>query len=112
MYGQYLCSGLAVVMAVNVADVWALPRLACLRWHLLGMCQDAGLGGVKPGRRERPTSNSPHTRYGADKGGGVAGAEPPHKGGPTRPDRTTAVVSGQWLVVSRGLQEMVRGGVK
>ena len=28
-------------------------------------------------------------------GGGVAGAEPPHKGGPTRPDRTTAVVSGQ-----------------
>ena len=28
--------------------------------------------------------------------GGVAGAEPPHKGGPNRPDRTTAVVSGQW----------------
>ena len=28
-------------------------------------------------------------------GGGVAGAEPPHKGGPNRPDRTTAVVSGQ-----------------
>ena len=27
-------------------------------------------------------------------GGGVAGAEPPHKGGPNRPDRTTAVVSG------------------
>ena len=26
--------------------------------------------------------------------GGVAGAEPPHKGGPNRPDRTTAVVSG------------------
>ena len=25
--------------------------------------------------------------------GGVAGAEPPHKGGPNRPDRTTAVVS-------------------
>ena len=31
--------------------------------------------------------------------GGVAGAEPPHKGGPNRPDRTTAVVSGQWSVV-------------
>ena len=31
--------------------------------------------------------------------GGVAGAEPPHKGGPNRPDRPTAVVSGQWLVV-------------
>ena len=28
--------------------------------------------------------------------GGVAGAEPPHKGGPNRPDRPTAVVSGQW----------------
>ena len=35
-------------------------------------------------------------------GGGVAGAEPPHKGGPNRPNRTTAVVSGQWLVVSCG----------
>ena len=32
--------------------------------------------------------------------GGVAGAEPPHKGGPNRPDRTTAVVGGQWSVVS------------
>ena len=32
--------------------------------------------------------------------GGVAGAPPPHKGGPNRPDRTTAVVSEQWLVVS------------
>ncbi|MCY3899331.1 MAG: hypothetical protein OXF86_12195, partial [Caldilineaceae bacterium] len=31
--------------------------------------------------------------------GGVAGAEPPHKGGPTRPDRRElqwSVVSGQW----------------
>ena len=32
--------------------------------------------------------------------GGVAGAEPPHKGGPNRPDRTTAVVSGQWSVAT------------
>ena len=32
--------------------------------------------------------------------GGVAGAEPPHKGGPNRPHPTTAVVSGQWLVAS------------
>ncbi len=30
--------------------------------------------------------------------GGVAGAEPPHKGGPNRPDRPNC--SGQWLVVS------------
>ena len=40
--------------------------------------------------------------------GGVAGAEPPHKGGPNRPDRTTAVVSGQrrrliYFRVERGL---------
>ena len=33
-------------------------------------------------------------------GGGVAGAEPPHKGGPNRPDRPTAVVSDQWSVIS------------
>ena len=35
--------------------------------------------------------------------GGVAGAEPPHKGGPNRPDRPEvqwSVVSGQWSVVS------------
>ncbi len=31
-------------------------------------------------------------------GGGVAGAPPPHKGGPNRPDRPNC--SGQWLVVS------------
>ena len=38
------------------------------------------------------------TRFGEAccRRGGVAGAEPPHKGGPNRPDRTTAVVSGQW----------------
>ena len=34
--------------------------------------------------------------------GGVAGAEPPHKGGPNRPDRTTAVVSSQRSVVRDG----------
>ena len=33
-------------------------------------------------------------RRGMLLGGGVAGAEPPHKGGPNRPDRTTAVASG------------------
>ena len=34
--------------------------------------------------------------------GGVAGAEPPHKGGPNRPDRPElqwSVVSGRWSVV-------------
>ena len=55
---------------------------------------------MKPGRRETTSSYYPHTCYGADRRGGVAGAKPPHKGGPNRPDRTTAVVSGQWSVVS------------
>ena len=76
-----------MVMAVNVGYVWELPRLSCLRWHMLGIYHDAGWGGWKPGRRETTTSYHPHTRYGADRRGGVAGAEPPHKGGPNRPDR-------------------------
>ena len=36
--------------------------------------------------------------------GGVAGAEPPHKGGPNRPDRPKL----QWLVVSGQWSEAVR----
>ena len=37
--------------------------------------------------------------------GGVAGVVAPHKGGPERPDRPTAVASGQWPVVrGQGLQ--------
>ena len=46
--------------------------------------------GEKPGRRETTTSPYPHACYGADRTGGVAGAEPPHKGGPNRPDRPNA----------------------
>jgi len=34
--------------------------------------------------------------YGANMAGGVAGAEPPHKGGPNRPDRPEL----QWSVFS------------
>ena len=60
----------------------------------------SGMGdGVKHGRRETTTSYYPHTRYGANMAGGVAGAEPPHKGGPNRPDRPElqwSVISGQW----------------
>ncbi len=41
-YRQNLCSGLAMVIAVNVGYEWELPRLSCLHWHMLGMCQDAG----------------------------------------------------------------------
>jgi len=38
--------------------------------------------------------------------GGVAGAEPPHKGGPNRPDRPKlqwSVISGQWSETALGL---------
>ena len=65
-------------------------------------CAETRGGGVKPGRRETTSSYYPHTCYGADRRGGVAGAEPPHKGGPNRPDRPElqwSVVSGQWSVV-------------
>ena len=44
--------------------------------------------------------------------GGVAGAEPPHKGGPNRPDRPElqwSVVSGQWLVAALPLPGIGRG---
>ena len=31
MYRQHFCSGLSMVMAVNVGDIWAWPRLSCSR---------------------------------------------------------------------------------
>ena len=85
IYRQYFHSGFSMVITVNVGDIWALPRLSCLRRHILGTWQDAGWG--KHGRRGTPTSYYPHTGCGARFRGGVAGAEPPHKGGPNRPDR-------------------------
>ena len=60
-------------------------------------------GGGKSGRSGSSRSYYGHTRCGGRFRGGVAGAEPPHKGGPTRPDRPElqwSVVSGQWSVVS------------
>ena len=99
---QYFCSGLAMVMAVNVGDILELPRLSCLRRHILGNCQDAGWGGEAWSQRVVKVI-LPHTRCGGGFRGGVAGAEPPHKGGPNRPDRPEkqwSVVSGQWSVIS------------
>ena len=91
---QYFCSGLSMVIAVNVGYVWELPRLACLRWHILGICQGEGCGGSPAAARSqlRITHTPATARTGL--GGGVAGAEPPHKGGPNRPDRPNC--SGQW----------------
>ena len=60
-----------------------------------------GLAGRGLARHVRlGTCSNIATRSATDVvGGGVAGAEPPHKGGPTRPDRPEmqwSVVSGQW----------------
>ena len=44
MYRQYLCSGLSMVIAVIVGDIWELLRLSCLHWHVLGPCHDARWG--------------------------------------------------------------------
>jgi len=53
MYRQNFCSGLAMVIAVDVGYVWALPRLSWLRWHIVGIWHDAGWGGslVAAGRQ-------------------------------------------------------------
>jgi len=60
-----------------------LPALAHT-WNLPGR----GVGcGVKPGRSGSSRSFCHSLGAAGVFGGGVAGAEPPHKGGPTRPDR-------------------------
>ncbi len=68
MYCQYFYCGLAIVIAVDVGYVWALPRLSCLRWHILGICQDAG--EARP-PRDDAFKFATHC-YGADRRGGVA----------------------------------------
>ena len=49
-----------MVVVVDVGYVWELPRLACLRWHMLGICQDGGLGGspVPAGRQGHIATHS------------------------------------------------------
>ena len=68
-----------------------------------GTCGDlVGLGGGVGWRRSvgwAPVQYRHQVGEGCCRRGGVAGAEPPHKGGPNRPDRTElqwSVVSGQW----------------
>ena len=74
-----------MVVAVSVGYVWELPRLG---WHVLGMCQDAGCGGLSPVAARRHL-HIRHTllRRGQERGrcGGGAPAQN---------------CSGQWLVVS------------
>ena len=89
----------------NRASSWAgggcdrrgvVSTVGLARWW--GGGSTVGEARVAAGRQFRIS----HTlaEAGGFRRGGVAGAEPPHKGGPNRPDRKTAVVSGQWLVVS------------
>ena len=65
-------------------------------WHLRGF---DGTGGTWSGWTHSIRHPSPMSKPGrVGIRGGDAGAEPPHKGGPNRPDRPNC--SGQWLVVS------------
>ena len=77
--------------AVCVGRGWALR---CLRWltPLYEIRRGVGGSSVAAGRQGRITRTL--AAAGGFRRGGVAGAEPPHKGGPNRPDRPTAVVSG------------------
>ena len=62
IYRQCFCSGFLMAIAVPVGPDWALPLLPCLRWHILGICQDAGRGGglipVAAGRQGQLATHS------------------------------------------------------
>ena len=80
---QDLCVGLLMVMEGWIGADLDLP---CLRRLTPGYKPRRGVGGssVAAGGQRHIT----HTLAAAGGfRGGVAGAEPPHKGGPNRPDR-------------------------
>ena len=62
MYRQHLCSGLSIIMAVNVGHIWEVPRLSGLRWHIFGIYQEAG---GSAGRHGTAISYCPPTGYDA-----------------------------------------------
>ena len=78
--------GVASPDLIALAHFWILP---------LG----GGVAWADTGRQFRIAHPLATTR--GCRRGGVAGAEPPHKGGPNRPDRP----EGQWSVVSGQLSE-------
>ena len=86
------------VQAPGLALRWS-PS-ACKGRHKAGIYREnIGLGGRGLAKPFRPgTCHEYRHRVGEAcfRRGGVAGAEPPHKGGPNRPDRPEL----QWLVVS------------
>ncbi len=73
---QYFCSGLSMVIAVNVGHIWEWPRLSCVRWHMLGMRQDAG-GSPAAARRQLHIS---HTLLRREHGRGRCGGGAPAQG--------------------------------
>ena len=79
MYRRYFCGGLSMVLAVNVGDIWELPRLSCRRWHTFGIYQEAGGGGVeaRPPRDDNFKSTTHLLRRGQERGrcGGGAPAQ-------------------------------------
>ena len=60
-------------------------ELPCRRRDMFGARQEAGWGEARPQRVAKVILATRSLRRGFR--GGVAGAEPPHKGGPNRPDR-------------------------
>ena len=88
MYRQYFCSGLSMVIAVNVGHFWELLRLSCLRWQILGTCQDAGWWDVRAaaGRQLRIALTLAAARFGP---GALRGRSPRTREG-RRPDRPNA----------------------
>ena len=79
------CSGLSTVLATPAGPVWDLPRLDlpnfCLPWLMLGTSQVSERGRTHPVASMRAGMKA-QTRRGMLLEGGVAGGNPPHKGGP------------------------------
>ena len=95
MYRQCFCSGFSMVMAANVGHIWELPRLSCPRRHMPVRATTRG-GGMYGRPRDANFVLPTHLLRREVVGeGGVAGAEPPHKGGPNRPTAQRRGESGE-----------------
>ena len=81
---QGFCGGLLMGIAVYDRPNGALRGQPCPGWLRVGTSHDVG-GGA--GRSGTPFSQYHTLGAAGGLGEGVAGAEPPHKGGPNRPDR-------------------------
>ena len=96
-YREYFCSGLAMVIAVNVGHIWEWPRLSCLR---LAHFRNLPGGGGKRGPTRvanfvLPTYSLRREVVGE---GALRGRSPRTREGRIGP--TARNCSGQWSVVS------------